>query len=287
MMTSKELLMYWIRERYEILEKRKNGIAKPWSDDPVFQQTYFCNVRREDDKVTRFIRDFYSPMVHHEMFEYNIVLARFLNWPATLSSVGFQESHDPDKLNKQLRDLAKLGKVWGGAYLITTHGMPMQKVDYLTNDVLEAVYRASRVVIPGYPIAGWRGVAAGTRRIESVYEEIRKISGIGSFLAGQILADLKNTKGHSLREADDWRGFVVPGPGSQRGVNWFWSNNPNAHNKFEFVFPLVRVYANEHWPSNVPTICNQDLQNCLCEFDKYMRVKTGTGRSKRRYPGVL
>ena len=30
----------------------------------------------------------------------------------------------------------------------------------------------------------------------------------------------------------------------------------------------------------------QDLQNCLCEFDKYMRILHGTGRSKRGYPGV-
>ena len=30
----------------------------------------------------------------------------------------------------------------------------------------------------------------------------------------------------------------------------------------------------------------QDLQNCFCEFDKYMRILNGTGRSKRSYNGV-
>lgn len=30
----------------------------------------------------------------------------------------------------------------------------------------------------------------------------------------------------------------------------------------------------------------QDLQNCLCEFDKYERVRLGEGRPKQLYPGV-
>lgn len=29
----------------------------------------------------------------------------------------------------------------------------------------------------------------------------------------------------------------------------------------------------------------QDLQNCLCEFDKYERVRMGQGRPRSRYPG--
>ena len=27
----------------------------------------------------------------------------------------------------------------------------------------------------------------------------------------------------------------------------------------------------------------QDLQNCLCEFDKWMRVRLGEGKPKRRF----
>jgi hypothetical protein len=32
-----------------------------------------------------------------------------------------------------------------------------------------------------------------------------------------------------------------------------------------------------------PGICSQNLQNCLCEFDKYERVRLGEGRPKQLY----
>lgn len=275
-MSAKELFMYWIRERYEVFLKKKTGAPKPWSTDPVFQRTYFCNVRREDDKVTQWIRNYYSPYVEHPLFEYNIVLSRFLNWPPTLGHIGFQEEHDPEKLNAQLRELATQGKVWGNAYVITTHGMPMSKVDYLTNDVLEAVFERSRRLKTVDPLLGGSAYLA----------LLEEIDGIGSFLAGQIIADLKNTPGHPASRMPDWWSFVVPGPGSIRGCNWFHYGGQYNFNHFEEIFPLVRIYATEHWPDFVPMICNQDLQNCLCEYDKYMRVLHGTGRSKRSYPGV-
>ena len=33
-------------------------------------------------------------------------------------------------------------------------------------------------------------------------------------------------------------------------------------------------------------LCAQDVQNCLCEFDKYERVRLGEGRPKSKYPGA-
>jgi hypothetical protein len=82
------LLLYWVAERESVRKKKEAGEPKPWSDDPVFRTTYFCNVRREDDKVTKFIRQMYSPYVAHPLFVHNIILSRFLNWPPTLEEVG-------------------------------------------------------------------------------------------------------------------------------------------------------------------------------------------------------
>jgi len=277
--TPPETLMYWIKERYEILETKKTGAPKPWSDDPVFQNTYFCNVRREDDKVTQWIRKFYSSYVNEHMFEYNIIMSRFLNWPPTLEALGYRVGHSPLVMNAQLREIAKQGfKVWGGAYLITTHGMPMAKVDYLTYEVLEAVYKR---------LDGLRKACRGTSG-GAAAAGLEEIDGIGSFLAGQIIADLKNTPEHPLAKMEDWWTFVVPGPGSIRGCSWFHYNRPDEMKESAFLshFKEVRKYVDAHWPLTIPAICNQDLQNCLCEYDKYQRVRNGTGRSKRRYEGV-
>ena len=36
----------------------------------------------------------------------------------------------------------------------------------------------------------------------------------------------------------------------------------------------------------MPMIHAQDLQNCLCEFDKYERVRLNEGRPRSNYPGL-
>lgn len=277
--TPPELLMYWIQERYRILTKKRAGLPKPWSDDPVFQTTYFCNVRREDDKITKWIRNFYSPHVEHPMFEFNILVSRFLNWPNTLGSLEFIDKWPDPEIEKHLQRQADIGfQIWGNAYVITTHGIKMPKLQYLTQRVLPSAYAA---------IEKHRAVLRGTR-LGLAADALQEIEGVGSFLAGQIVADLKNTENHPLRDAYDWVNFVVPGPGSLRGVSWFKHGHPNFASpaNFEENFYDVRRYVDEHWPKEVPYICNQDLQNCLCEFDKYMRVRNGTGRSKRLYNGT-
>ena len=49
---NQEALVHWITERWSILKKREAGQSKPWTEDKVLQSEYFCNVNREDDKVT-------------------------------------------------------------------------------------------------------------------------------------------------------------------------------------------------------------------------------------------
>jgi 5-hmdU DNA kinase-like protein len=55
--TGADLLLSWIREREAVRLKREAGASLPWSDDPVFQRERFCNVERESDAVTCWIRE--------------------------------------------------------------------------------------------------------------------------------------------------------------------------------------------------------------------------------------
>lgn len=270
-------LMYWIRERYGILIRKQASVPKPWSDNRVFQTTYFCNVHREDDKITKWIREYYSRYSGDDMFEYNIILSRFLNWPSTLAAVGYQKAHIPELLEECLKDLADIGKVWGNAYVITTHGIPMAKATYLCRNVLSDVYKH---------LDGLRNACRGPSCAHAS-RALQGIDGIGSFLAAQVVADLKNTVGHPLFMAEDHQTFVEPGPGSIKGVSWFHFGEPGriSERSFRYHFDKVREYVDEHWPDDVPPVHNQDLQNCLCEFDKFCRVSTGSGRSKRGYNG--
>jgi hypothetical protein len=130
---------------------------------------------------------------------------------------------------------------------------------------------------------------AGTPSCSAAHKALQTIEGLGSFLAAQVVADLKNTVGHPLQTANDWWTFVAHGPGSIRGLQWFWQAEGVTITPSNFLtyFKAMREYVDENWDETAmgAAICNQDLQNCLCEFDKYCRVSSGSGRSKRNYPG--
>lgn len=275
---------YWIRERESIRRKKEAGEPPPWSDDPVFQTTYFCNVRREDDKVTKWIRNSYSDMVYSRTYEYNIILARMLNRIETLEAVGYQHTFDTKALADVLYDLARNGKtVWGNAYIITTHGIPMGKLQYLTDNVLGSA-RDALEGVQREGVGAWHG-----RQLQTAHRFLEGIEGLGSFLAAQVVADLKNTEGHPLSSAPDWWSFVAHGPGSLRGLSWFHYGEIGRVTPATFLVhfnDVVEFFDKNVQDSVIPNICNQDLQNCLCEFDKYMRVSTGSGRSKRSYNGL-
>lgn len=283
----KDKFHYWIRERESIRRAKEEGLPKPWSLDKTFQTTYFCNVRREDDRVTRWIRSNWSPdKIGWDNYEYAMVLGRFLNWPDTLkrftSTIRTAKSSEGETIQAVMKIMADAGlKVWGNAYVVTTHGLPMGKAAYLCQRVLPAAYERLGA-------GRWRGAYSGyTPSLAVRHDDYMQLEGMGSFMSAQVLADLKNTKGHPLQEAKDWVSWSAPGPGSLRGLGWYF--NGSAEKKVsagQYDEAMRQVYA--ELPPDVVELLGggmQDLQNCLCEFDKFMRVSTGTGRSKRGYPG--
>lgn len=264
-----ELLVYWIREREEIRKRKEAGEPKPWTNDPTFQDTYFCNVHREDDKVTRWIRENYTPDYFGENYELAIVASRIFNRPRTLEIIksALMDPDFPSALGIELRTIqGRQGQIWSGAYVITTHGMKMPKLDYCVELLDDAVKNY-------LPIG--RYIDQDT--CLTYYHWLKRINGLGSFLSAQVVADLKNTTRHPLHQAVDWHSFSAPGPGSLRGLSWYFGRKVTTS-----MYPeAIQVAADElGWIH-----CMQDLQNCMCEFDKYCRVLSGTGRSKRKYAG--
>ena len=49
-------LFYWVAERERIRVRKESGQPFPWTDDPILATYRFCNVRREDDRVTIWVR---------------------------------------------------------------------------------------------------------------------------------------------------------------------------------------------------------------------------------------
>lgn len=273
-------LAYWVNER-EYMRLRKEETPDhvspdpPYSDDPAMANVRYCNVHREDDKVTRWIaKNWRNPNSHSSKLVLGMVAARMINWPETLAEIGFPT----ESLNEWMAvGKAKIHrrqqlsqKAWTSAYTISTCGRAMPKEDYVFDHVLKQVAERDW---PDPPFPS----------LSKSHRALMEVDGLGSFLAAQVIADLKNTYGHFLAKATDFWTWSAPGPGSLRGLEAYFGHRVTSSN---YQKSIEQCY-NETIPHVFPYVGKihmQDFQNCLCEFSKYMRVKEGDGRVRNRYP---
>jgi len=117
-------------------------------------------------------------------------------------------------------------------------------------------------------------------------DRLRERYRIGPFLAGQVIADLKGVG--PLFDAPDWSEFAVPGPGSLRGLNRVCRREVKASWWSEAVWhatllQLGTEIAPQLEASGIARLDAQNLQNVLCEFDKYERAREKGGNASRKY----
>lgn len=120
-------LFYWVREREQIRIRKETGAPQPWTLDPILGEWRFCNVRREDDLVTVWVRDnIRKPYAGHPYLWLMLCLARQINWPETLTEmIDFKrwpedESFDPAGITELLNSRKNAGqKIYTGAYMIS------------------------------------------------------------------------------------------------------------------------------------------------------------------------
>ena len=267
-------LVYWIKEREKIRILKESGKPRPWTSDPILNEWRFCNVNRCDDTVTRWI--FEHIITKHKdslALWFNLVIARLVNWPDTLAAIGYYDQWAPKHFVECLNNRAEFGeKVWTGAYMIPAGPSGVGKADYLANETLGFLWDNRMNEPSGGTCAAW-------------FDFISQAPSMGDFLTNQVVTDMKYTP--VLAGAADWSTFVVAGPGTQRGLNRLlgrelkasW-DQANAARSLAALRNVIVAEAPEF--SDVLRDIN-NLANCMCEFDKYERVRLGEGKPRARY----
>lgn len=259
----------WIVERESIRVKRSQGEPAPWTKDPILREYRFCNVHREDDAVTRWLkREWRDRYWDHPNFIKAMALARLVNWPPTLFDMGFPEEWIEEHMIRIIE--TRLTKAWGSAYIVSTNGKPINKALYVVKHVSGQV-------------ASSAAYAKNYGSLKSLHIALQTVNGLGSFLAAQIVADVKNTKQHQLAQAHDWWAWAAPGPGSLRGLRRYFHGKGLPDNDFLTSLHVMRLEVEPLLPDWIKPLCAQDWQNCCCELDKYWRTKSGEGRPKAYY----
>lgn len=265
-----DTLIHWIQEREAIRKLKDAGAPKPWTADPILQSYKFCNVHREDDYVTQwFALNWRGPKYWDEPnFIAAMILGRTVNWPITLQRLGFPHVWDREQCIKIVDGLMASGaKVWTGAYMITAGPTGVPKSTWVMGNA-DSYFNRPPILTPSSIRKSWETLMHNNYPC------------VGPFIAGQVIADLKQTP--HLSQADDWWDWAAVGPGSMRGLNRI-ADRPLSTKIPQNIAVKEMLAVRE---AAVPIkLCLQDVQNCLCELDKYMRVKLGQGKPRAGYNG--
>lgn len=276
-------LFAFIKERESIRVKREAGKLKPWTKDPILQKFKFCNMHREDDRVTRWIAtNWREPNRDDPNIWFAMLLARLVNRPDALADIGYPVPWKPGKFLKAMGARREAGaKMYTGAYIIhSEHGNWKTTYEYQEEKVFTPAWNC-RKTFPKNP---------GSLREVHDWLRAAPFESAGEFIAAQVIADIKYCPAFSRGRVSDWGTFAAPGPGSKRGlarvyghpVDYKWKEPDWQAALAALRAPIDNMLAN----AGMHPMHAQDLQNCLCEFDKYERVRLGEGRPRALYAGV-
>ena len=268
-----ELLIYWVTERERVRKLKESSAPRPWSDDPIFQRASFCNVERERDAVTVWIRENWrEPNRDNVDVWFLMLVARLINAPEVLSAITLPLPWDRDRFVTEMAARKAQGlPLERAAYVIHASPDGRPKYLFLADDILSPRWAARAAVRP-----------RPSDTCKSFFDRLMTSNGIGSFYAGQIIADTKFTS--PLSGATDWWDFVAAGPGSGRWLNVMRGRLPNPPmdgRAFAEAFAEVCTRVTPRLEDLGLKLSGQDLQNCMCETFKLWRART-TGQMPRR-----
>jgi alpha-glutamyl/putrescinyl thymine pyrophosphorylase clade 1 len=269
---------YWqfAAERQRVYFNRLNGLAQPWTSDPILQTFKFTNAYRAADRVSQYlIRNvIYRPDLPSDVSEvfFRIMLFKLFNkietWELFEKSFGqltFAEFNFR-RYDKVLSEALHRGhRIYSAAYIMppggTAFGHQYKHQNHL--DLLASMLRND------VPLR-----LQDARRMQEGFEILKSFPTIGDFLAYQFITDVNYSEitGFSERE------FVIPGPGARDGIRKCFLDlgGLTEAEMIRFVadsqeteFERLGLDFKTLWGRSLQLI---DCQNLFCETDKYARV---------------
>lgn len=277
------------RERYQIKLYRDNGMPREgWTRDPHFKEWRFCQVHREDDKTTVWLRNEITkellrrraPIVRHLE---STVIFRWFNRIETgqiikdLLILGW----DTAEARERLKDVHP---VVTGAYIIKA-GDGVSKLEGILNCIDAALPQLLHMLDKWH----WSKDPNSKITLKEAWEDLKTIDYLGGFMAYELVSDLRWTP--VLDQAVDIMTWANAGPGCARGLGWVVAEDSSIFNcgpgnqkiMLELMQQILELSKNSvFWPAEWKPWEMREVEHWSCEFDKYKRAESGD-RLKRRF----
>ena len=162
------------RERENLRLRKEWREAKPWTEDPILRDNYFCNVFREDDRTTRWFREQVREPLHYEpAVVWATIVFRWFNYIPTgelIKSILLADG-SADELETVLRPLQQRGeKLFTGAFIVKSPN----GTDKLSG-ILDCIRAADAFLN--------REAGRLTNTLEQAHEALQEIPFLGPFMA--------------------------------------------------------------------------------------------------------
>jgi len=274
----------FLRERYQILLRRRAGLPAPWTDDPVLREWRFTNVRREDDRTTIAFRETVRDPLRddpHVLLAtivwrwFNLIETGEILRPFLMS----KEAWNRPEVERLLQARHDAGNnIFTGAFMVNSPQNRPKLPAIL--DCIDWCYRNLDA----------EEVARTCTTKRAMFERIKAVARQGAFSAYQVVVDLSHTA--LLERAPDFNTFTVAGPGWARGIGRVFHGDPERFNygsrahQIEMLRLMVETLEASrdpnHWPADWPPFILSDIENSFCEAHKYGGAREGN-RQKRRF----
>ena len=267
-MTSVNKFFWFMSERLNIQRKREAGEPAPWTEDAVLQKYHFCNVFREDDRISKYwaahnLR--WAGGASARMVGTNTLMFRFFNLPSTWEAIQPSwRTWDPSTLLTKLERAPR--PIFNSAYMVTGSTGTGQAKHVSVMQACDTLYKM--------PSELEKGLKAGS--MEVFVEHLRTYPMVGRFMGYEVACDLRMC-GHWF--PDDVHTWANLGPGALRGLNRIHNRKVTAPlTQSMGLLEMRRLYGDaqkrvERGTLKLPRPLDMRvIEHTLCEFDKYERA---------------
>ena len=284
----------YARARYQLMLDKVADFERPWTTDPILQEYRFCNVFREDDTTTKWIREHITFEAYGDKLLGAMIIARWFNRietlelllppkhgkPAALDDLFSCWDHKGWKSTMRMVLKNQHPLVTGAYMVVSPHGKNKLDgiLDCAVNILKDAIHLQAHI-------------EPGETTLQGVTEVIASYHYLGPFMAYEVVTDLRHTP--LLDKAPDIMTWANPGPGAARGLGRVLHNDVDLYNRSSakdaeplqkgMQLLLKESKLQKNWPKRWPEWEMRDVEHLLCECDKYERVRLGQGRPRQKY----